>query len=145
MRLFISLFLSIVFVSFAPAAEKRIKKTDLPPAVLKTAEEQAKGATVKGYAKETEDGRTFYEVETVAGGRTRDILIDTSGKLVEVEEQRDLDSVPAPVKTALQKFGKVLKVESVTRGGTVTYEAVVQSNGKKSEVKIDAGGRVLTK
>ena len=143
MRPFISLLLAIA--SFAPGAEKRIKKTDLPPVVLKTAEEQAKGAIVKGYAKETEDGLTFYEVETVAGGRTRDILIDTSGKLVEVEEQTDLDSVPSPVKAALQKSGKVLKVESVTRGGTVTYEAVVQSNGKKSEVKVDGGGRVLTK
>jgi uncharacterized membrane protein YkoI len=145
MRLFISLLLAIVFGSFAPAAEKRIKKTDLPPAVLKTAEEQAKGASVKGYTKETEDGQTFYEVETVAGGRIRDILIDTSGKLVEVEEQRDLGSVPAPVKAALQKSGKVLKVESVTRRGTVTYEAVVQSSGKKSEVNVDAGGRILSK
>ena len=145
MRMHLSFLLAIALCSLAPAVEKRIKKSDLPPSVLKTAEEQAKGATVKGYAKETEDGQTFYEVETVAGGKSRDILIDAGGKLVEVEEQKDLDSIPAAAKAALEKSGKVLKVESVTRGNNVAYEAIVQSKGKKSEVKVDAEGNALAK
>ncbi len=37
---------------------------DLPPAVQKTVQDQAKGAEIKAISKETEDGKTHYEVET---------------------------------------------------------------------------------
>ena len=43
--------------------EKKIKKSDLPTAVQKTADEQSQGAMVKGYNQEVENGETFYEVE----------------------------------------------------------------------------------
>jgi hypothetical protein len=48
---------------------------------------------------------------------------------------------PRPARDALQKqagSGKILNVESVTRGSTVSYEAVIQKNGKKSEVAVNA-------
>lgn len=49
-------------------------------------------------------------------GRDQDTLIDTSGMFVEIEDQKDLDSM---VQAAFQS-GKALKVESVlTHGGTV--------------------------
>ena len=48
---------------------------DLPQAVQKAAQqEQANGTTLKGFAKEVEDGETFYEVETAVKGHTRDLL-----------------------------------------------------------------------
>ncbi len=37
--------------------EKKLKKSDLPAAVQKTADEQSKGSTVRGYGQETEDGK----------------------------------------------------------------------------------------
>jgi uncharacterized membrane protein YkoI len=135
-------------VSTLAGAEKRIQAKDLPPAVQKAVQEETKGATIKGYAKEVEAGKTMYEVETTVNGHSRDLLFDTSGRLVEVEEATTLDVVPAAVKTALEARGKVLTVETVTKGtvtkGTiVTYEAVVQKNGKKSEVAVDAAGKSI--
>ncbi len=127
------------------AAEKKVKIEDLPAPVQKTVQEQTKNAQLKGLSKEVEDGKTMYEIETVANGKSRDMLVDPSGAIVEVEEQATLDSIPAPAKAAIEKAaqnGKVLKVETVTKGSAVSYEAVVSKNGKKSEVAVEADGTI---
>jgi uncharacterized membrane protein YkoI len=123
------------------AADKKIQAKDLPPAVQKAVQEEAKGATIKGYARETEDGKTMYEVETTVNGHSRDLLFDATGQLVEIEEAIGLDAVPPAVKTALEARGRILTVETVTKGKTLTYEAQVEKNGKKSEIAVDAAGK----
>jgi uncharacterized membrane protein YkoI len=127
------------------AAEKKMKLADLPAPVQKTVQEQTKSAELKGLSKEVEDGKTFYEIETTANGKSRDLLVDPEGQIVEVEEATTLDAVPAPVKAALEKAaqkGKILTVETVTKGTAVSYEAVVSKNGKKSEVAVEADGTI---
>ena len=123
------------------AAEKKIQAKDLPPAVQKAVQEETTGATIKGYSQEVENGKTMYEVETTVNGHSRDLLFDATGTLAEAEEAIGIDAVPAAVKSALEARGKVLTVETVTKGKTVTYEAQVQKNGKKSEVAVDATGK----
>ena len=125
------------------ASEVRVQMKDLPPPVQQTLKEQTKDAKLRGLAKEAENGKTYYEAETVANGKTRDVLIDPSGKIVEVEEEIVLDSVPEQARAGLKKLaggGKIVRVESVTKGAVVSYEAVVQRNGKKSEVAVNADG-----
>ncbi len=41
-------------------AAGKLELKDLPSAVRKTVEEQTKGATIKGIAKEKEKGKTVY-------------------------------------------------------------------------------------
>jgi hypothetical protein len=127
----------------ALAAEKPVKMKDLPTAVQKTVQEQTQNAQLKGLSKEVEGGKTFYEAETMVNGKSRDLLIDPTGAVVEVEEATTLDVIPAPAKAAIEKYaknGKILKVESVTKGSTVSYEATVSKGGKKSEVAVAADG-----
>ena len=128
---------------FAFAAEKPVKLSDLPPAVQKAIEAQTKGAEIKGFSTETEKGKTFYEAETRLNGRGRDLLFDKTGTLVELEEETALDAIPAPARSAIQKKGadgKVLKVEMVTSGSRVSYEAEIEKNGKKSEFAVKSDG-----
>ena len=125
------------------ADEKKVQMKDLPPAVQKAVQEQTKGAELKGLALETEGGKTFYEAETIVNGRTRDLLFDAAGHVVEVEEAVALDAVPAPVKAAFESQGKVLKVETVTKGKTVIYEAQIEKGGKKTEVAVNANGKTV--
>jgi uncharacterized membrane protein YkoI len=125
------------------AADRKITAKDLPPAVATAVQEETKGATIKGYSKEVENGKTRYEVETTVNGHARDLLFDAAGKLVTTEEAVALNSVPAPVQAAFEAKGKVLLVEAVTTGGKVTYEAQVEKNGKKSEVVVDAAGKPI--
>jgi hypothetical protein len=124
------------------AADKKIQRKDLPIAVQHTVQsEEAAGAKIIGLATEVEGGRTMYEIETTVRGHTRDLLVAEDGQIVETEEETSIDAVPAAVKSALEARGKVGKVETVTKGKTVTYEAVVEKNGKKSEVAVNAVGK----
>ena len=138
------LFVSVSIASLALfAAEKRVQMKDLPEPVQKTVREQTKTAKLRGLAKEVEDGKTFYEAETTVNGKSRDILIDPTGAVVEVEEAAELASIPEAAQKTLKSAagaGKILSVETVTKGSTVSYEAVVQKSGKKSEVAVNADG-----
>jgi hypothetical protein len=53
---------------FVRASEKPVKMKDLPSAVQTTVQEQSKGATVRGLSKETDNGKTYYEVELKVTG-----------------------------------------------------------------------------
>jgi uncharacterized membrane protein YkoI len=127
--------------------EQRVQLKDLPAAVQKTAREQSKGAKILGYSKEIEEDKTYYEVEMMVKGRGKDVLIDESGIVVEVEEQVTLASLPPAVKSEIVKQagkGKILKVESVTKSDKlVFYEAHVKTAGKISEIKVDPDGKPI--
>ena len=85
---------------------------DLPAAVQATAKEQSRGATVRGYTKEIENGKPEYEIETVINGMSKDIALDENGSVLEVEQQTKLASLPAAAREGLQKQagpGKILK------------------------------------
>src|SRR5882757_3393616 len=137
----------LLLAGTSSAQEKKIKRTDLPPAVEKTVAAESAGATVKGFSTEKEKGETFYEAELVVNGHSKDVLIDVSGAVVEVEEEMALDSLSADVKAGLQAKagkGKILKVESLTKKGKlVAYEAKVDTNGKKSEIQVGPDGKPL--
>ena len=129
-------------VGSALVAEQKIQIKDLPAAVQKEVQqEEAKGAIVKNIIAEKDGGKIVYEVETTVGGRTRDLVFDAAGRLMVSEEEVSIDAVPAAVKASLQAAGNVIKIETVTKGGKVTYEAQVEKNGKKSEVAVDAAGK----
>ena len=140
--------LAVLFITGIGAAqEKKIKRSDLPPSVEKTVAEVSKGATIKGFSEETEKGKTTYEVEMVVNGHTKDVEVDGSGAVLEIEEEVAMGSLPANVKaglTAKAAGGKILKVESLTKNGKlVAYEAKVETAGKRSEVQVGPDGKPL--
>jgi uncharacterized membrane protein YkoI len=145
--LFLALAVLFLLSVSLSAQEKQIKKSDLPAAVQKTADEQSKGATVKGYSKEIENGKVQYEVELTVNGHTKDVSMDPQGNVVEVEEQVALNALPAAVREGLQqKAGKgtIRKVESLTKQGTlVAYEAQLVTGGKRSEIQVGPDGKPL--
>jgi uncharacterized membrane protein YkoI len=129
------------------AEEKAISRSDLPPAVEKTLQQQLKGATVKGFSAEKENGRVVYEAQLLVDGHTKDILLDASGTIQEVEEEVAFDSLPIEVKASLRaraKNGKITKVESlIKQDKLVAYEAQVEKNGKHSEIQVGPKGERL--
>jgi uncharacterized membrane protein YkoI len=131
----------------ASAQEKKIHRSELPPAVEKTVAAQSAGATIRGFSTERENGQTLYEVEMTVKGHSKDVSITADGSIVEVEEQVALDSLSPEVKAGLQAKagkGKITKVESLTKKDKlVAYEAKVETNGKKSEVQVGPDGKPL--
>ena len=127
--------------------EKKINRSNLPPAVEKTVAAQTQGAIIRGFNEEKENGKTYYEAELTVNGHSKDILIDPTGAVVEIEEQVDLASLPAAVQSGLQTkagAGKLGKIESITKHDkVVAYEAKVMNNGKRSEVQVGPDGKPL--
>jgi hypothetical protein len=131
----------------ARSDEKKVRRSDLPVAVQEAVDEQSNGATVRGFSEEKEKGSTFYEAQMLVNGHRKDVLFDSAGKVVEVEEEVAFDSLPPEVKSGLRAkagSGKLGKVESLTRKGKlVAYEAKVVTNGKRSQVQVGPNGQAL--
>jgi uncharacterized membrane protein YkoI len=133
----------LFWTGIASASEKRVNYEDLPPAVQKTAQRESQGATLRGYSKEIENGKIEYEVEMIVAGKSRDVSIDPSGKVIEVEQQVALDAVPAAAMAAILKEAKgdsIRKVEEVRSDAETAYEAQILRNGKHREVRVHADG-----
>lgn len=147
-RVTMAILAGLIIGGRAQAAEKKIQRSDLPAAVEKTVSEQSSGATVRGFSVEKEKGQTFYEAQLTVDGHSKDVLIDATGAVVEVEEEVAMDKLSADVKNGLLARagkGKIRKVESIKKHDKlVAYEAqVVDSNGKKSEVQVGPDGKPL--
>ena len=138
----------VVVLGFARAGaaqpeppEVKVKLKDLPAAVQKAVQEQTAQARLKGLTKEIEGGQTFFEAELAINGRTRDVLFDTAGRVVQVEEEIPLVEAPAAVRSALAGKGKLQVLERVTKGNRIAYEAHVSNKGKTTEIVLDADGK----
>ena len=144
-----TIFALMMFVTlvFMQAQEKKIKRSDLPAAVEKTVAEQSKGATIKGFDTEVENGKKIYEAEMTVNGHGKDISMDEKGNIIEIEEEVAIASLPPAVKEGLTKAagkGTIEKVEALTKKGKlVAYEAQVKTGTKKSEVQVGPDGKKL--
>jgi hypothetical protein len=128
-----------------PNSEQPVRMKDLPQPVQVTVREQSKGAVIRGLSKEIDKGQTIYEVSLRVKGQNKDISIDPSGTVVEVETQVPLASLPPAAREAIVKQagkGRILLVESIAKNNAiVAYEAHVRTAGKISEIKVDPDGK----
>ena len=126
------------------AAETKVKVEDLPAPVQNTVKEQTKNAKLVGVTKEQEGGKTVYELETMANGKSRDLTIDGAGAIISVEQEVALETIPAAAQSAIQTKvagGKITKVETVTKGSDLSYEAAYTGKSdKKAEYVVNADG-----
>jgi uncharacterized membrane protein YkoI len=144
MRTFAGITLLIALCSGSVLGAKMLALKDLPAEAQKTIRAELKGGQIRNIGKEIEHGVVQYEVETVLNGKHRDFNVDNKGKLLLVEEETNIDSVPAAAKAGILKkvgTGKLGTVERFTRDGETKYEAAYTTkDGKKHEVLVKADG-----
>ncbi len=135
----------LVIVPQAWAQERPVKPSELPPAVARTVATVSQGATLRGLSREVENGQTLYEVELRVNGHGKDVTMDSTGAVVEVEEEVALATLPEAVQAGLRAgagAGTIRLVESVSKGGQIVmYEAHVVNGAKRSEVKVGPDGK----
>jgi hypothetical protein len=130
----------------APArAESHVPCKSLPAAVLQQAKVEAGDATIRGCVKDRVNGKLTYELETMQqDGRSKDITLDASGRVLEVEQEVMGSGLPPAVSAAIAKAadgGKAGKIESVTRRGVIaSYETTITSKGQRREVAFSPQG-----
>jgi hypothetical protein len=124
---------------------KALLLKDLPAAVQKTVQDNLKGGEIKNIGKETEGGIEQYEIESVLNGKARDFNVDTTGKLLLMEEATTIDAIPAAAKASILKKvadGKLGVVETYLKTGQpMAYEAsYADKHGRKHAVLVKADG-----
>jgi hypothetical protein len=128
--------------SAAKAADPAAK---LPAPVLAAFRTSYPNATIKNAAKESEDGKTVWEVESIESGLARDLVYNLDGAVVEIEEQVEPASLPAAVTAALKaKYpaASITKAEKLVKGTTLTYEMALKGAAVQS-VEITPDGKIV--
>ena len=127
---------------------KGMTAKDLPAAVSAAFAKAYPNAKILGVGKETENGKTYFEVESMDGKTRRDLLYAPDGTVYETEEVIADAAVPEAVKAALTKEFKkyeIEKVEKTTRGTATEYEMTVEVGKKMYSVTADGQGKMIEK
>jgi hypothetical protein len=146
------LILGLLAIGFPAAAdEQKISLGDLPKAVLGAVKARFPGAELREASKETEKGKTIYEVSLKDKGVAVDAALTGEGKFVEVERTIDPKALPRAVaaavggkypKATVRKAEEVIKFEGAK--GSKSFEVVLKTEaGKTMEVKLSPEGKVL--
>jgi hypothetical protein len=131
--------------SCACAAEHSLPCNTLPAAVQQRSKSLLEpGTTVRGCVKDVSAGKITYEIELLTPQGSKDVTVSPQGDVLEVEQQVDLATLPAPVAAAFAKAatgGKLGKVESLTRRGQlIAFESTIEKGGKHHEVAFRPDG-----
>jgi uncharacterized cupredoxin-like copper-binding protein len=118
------------------AGAKKYKIAVQLPAAITTAFKNAyPNATIRGTAKETEGGKTVYEVESIENGKAHDFIYSADGTVMEIEEELNPADLPAPVAAGVKKLyptATIAVAEKLTRGTMIQYELQLKGAAKKS-------------
>mgnify|MGYP000408516432 CR=1 FL=1 len=121
-------------------------KEQLPKAVVSAFEKAYPSATLKSASREKNGGKTCYELESMDGAQSRDIIYAADGTVIEIEESVTPASLPASVAQALSTHfpnAPIKKAEKLIRGAVVEYEVVTTVGKQNNEVIMDEKGKIL--
>jgi uncharacterized membrane protein YkoI len=138
----------VLLAGFAVRAEEeKVPLDKVPKAVLDTVKAKFEGAELVGASKETEDGKTTYEVTIKHRGTKIDVELSPDGKILVIEKTIAFKDLPRPVAEAVNaKYPRatIKKTEELTKDATVSYEVLlVTADKKKVEVVLDGTGKII--
>ena len=141
----------LAYVSPAGADEQKVPLKDVPKAVLLAVKAKFPDAELKEASKETEDGKTTYEVALKDKGKAVDVALTIEGKITEIETEIAVGDLPKAVSSAITANyprANVKKAEQIIefKQGTESknYEVVLMTEAKKQiEVKLSPDGKIL--
>lgn len=137
--------IALALTATASAQEQPVKAKDVPAPVLAAATKAFPKTKLKGWEKETKEGKTFYEVALVEGTAKRQAVFAADGPLVEIEEVIAVAGVPPAVRSAVKtKYSNaaIHAAEKITRGSEIEYEVSLK-NAPKKEMVLAADGKIL--
>jgi len=143
--LWIVLAISLISIS-TQAQERKVSEKDIPAAVMSAFRSTYPQAKIKGFAREKENGTTFYEIESVENNMPRDILYHSDGSVAEIEEGIAATDLPADAQQAIEsKYpgAVVAKAERVTIGDKIAYEVSAKRGKRRISMEFDSSGKLL--
>lgn len=132
------------------ADEEKVPLDQLPKAVAEAVKKRFPEAEMKGAEKETEKGKTVYEVTITNKGQSIEVTLTPEGTVTEIEKQIEAKDLPQVVAEALAgKYPKatykmieeVIKVKG-DKEKLAYYEVLLVTAGKKKlEVSVTPEGK----
>jgi len=145
--------LLLVVPALALAQEESVPVSKLPAEILSAVTARFPGMPIVGAAKETEDGKTFFEVTVKVNGKNVDVTATQAGALTLIEREISRKDLPATVTKLLdQKYPKAKwdLVEDVTTvsgsGETLSYYEVLLTDATKQKLEVQVaidGSKIL--
>ena len=130
----------------ARADEEEVPLDKVPAAILKAVRDKFPKAELKEASRETEAGKTLFEVSLRHDGHNYDVTLREDATFAEIEKEIAAGDLPRPVSDAVRvKYprAEVGKAEEVTKGETKTFEIHLKDGDKTRELVLDAAGKIL--
>jgi uncharacterized membrane protein YkoI len=147
-----SALVGFMLAAFAQADEEKVPLDKLPKAVVDAVKARFPGAELVSAEKETEKGKTVYEVVIKAKGQKIEVTTTPEGELVEIEKQIAAKDLPPAVTKALEgKYPKakyeiieeVIKVEKKSEKLAYYEVLLTTADKKKFEVSVAPDGKIV--
>ena len=148
-----SIALLLLVPALVGAQEESVPVAKLPAEIRSAVTKRFPGTPITGAAKETEDGKTFYEVTLKVNGKNVDVTAMQSGELTLIEREISRKDLPAAVTKLLdQKYPKakwelVEDVMTVSGAGeTLSYYEVLLTDATRQKLEVQVavdGSKVL--
>jgi hypothetical protein len=148
---FVAALACIVGSAALRADEERVPLDKLPRAVSESVKKRFPAAQLTKASKETENGKTEYEVVIKDGGAKVDVIVDPEGSITAIERSIAISKLPGAVRATLDGKYKgatykaaeeVIKVNG-TKETLDCYEVVLtKSDKKRVEVQVSPDGQL---
>lgn len=132
----------------ASAQERKLTEKNVPAAVVSAFKAAYPNATIVGFAREKENGKVFYEIESKEGDVGRDVLYNPDGSVAEIEETIAAGDLPSAIQDMMRlKYARavIMKAEKTTAGEKVGYEVIAKLGKKRITFEFESDGRLKTK
>jgi hypothetical protein len=129
--------------------EEKVPLDKVPKAVMDSVKAKFPDAELKGASKETDKGKTSYEVALKFKNANHDVLVTPEGKITAIEKLIAATELPMPVQETLKiKYPQatIKSAEQISDGDdkiTAFEVQLVLADKKGLEVKLDPAGKVL--
>ena len=141
----------LVVAGVVRADEAKVPLSEVPKAGLAAVKAMFPAGEISGAAKETEDGKTFFEVTLKEKGRNIDVTIGTDGMVQLIEKEIVEKDLPAAVRKTLeakypQATYEIIEEVSSVKDGKATLDfleaLLVTASKEKLEVQIAPDGKI---
>jgi len=124
----------------------------IPKPVMESLKAKFPEAKIQKWTKESENGKTVYDIEFKQKGRKAEADIFEDGTIQNFEREFDAKKLPKPVVEAVEKkypkatMKEVMEITEIKEGKDVHggFEIVLETDAKKSvELTVSKEGKVL--
>jgi hypothetical protein len=148
----VSAFVALALAAGAARAdESKVPLSEVPKAGQTALKAMFPAAEIVGAAKETEDGKTVFEITLKQKGKNIDVTIGEDGKIQVIEEEIAERELPAAVRKTLEakypkaKYAIIEEVSNVKEGkATLEFFEALLITAKKDmlEIQITPDGKI---